>query len=370
MKVEERPALQRPIPVERKTRPVMFWAMLGAMFLALIVYLLVAWLTSGNVTTTHSGPTPVPTWMKVTLRTWEFVGIPITIYTVYHFVVRPWRRDGRLSPDGLMLLAMMTCYWQDIMLDYTQYWCTYNSYLFNFGSWNAQIPGWLPPNGNQLVEPFLWAWPLYAYMCFLAAVLGCFVMRKAKARWPELGKFGLFMVCFGFIFVLDVILEPVFMALGFYTYAGAIPWMTIFHGHYYQLPIYQSVLFSATLAGWASLRYFRNDKGQTVAERGIDQMRCTARNKTRLRFLALVGVANVIYLGFYNIPYQFFALHAAPWPKDIIERSYFTNNLCGPGTEYACSGPNVPIPRPDSAHLSPDGELVVPAGTKLPGDGD
>ena len=37
--------------------------------------------------------------------------------------------------------------------------------------------------------------------------------------------------------------------------------MTLFHGHYYQFPLNEWLLFSGVWAGWACLRYFRDDKG-------------------------------------------------------------------------------------------------------------
>ncbi|MND02321.1 hypothetical protein D3C83_216600 [compost metagenome] len=54
------------------------------------------------------------------------------------------------------------------------------------------------------------------------------------------------------------------------------------------------------------------------------------------------------------------------WPADVQKRSYLTNHICGAGTDYACGGPAVPIPRPGSFHLDPEGRLVVPEQTKPP----
>ena len=79
-----------------------------------------------------------------------------------------------------------------------------------------------------------------------------------------------------------------------------------------------------------------------------------------LRFLALVGATQVIFLS-YNISLSWFALHNDPWPQDVQRRSYFTQRIAGPGTDYAPPGPGVPTPRRNSAHVSPDGRPVVPA---------
>jgi hypothetical protein len=110
--------------------------------------------------------------------------------------------------------------------------------------------------------------------------------------------------------------------------------------------------------------YFRNDKGETVAERRSDDLRVKQTGRTWVRFLALLGIFCVIY-GSYNVAMQWFALRADTWVEDVQERPYLTDGLCGPGTEYSCSGPGVPIPRPDSAHVDPDGRLAVPDGTTI-----
>jgi hypothetical protein len=75
---------------------------------------------------------------------------------------------------------------------------------------------------------------------------------------------------------------------------------------------------------------------------------------------------NLIFLLGYNLPHQFFAIHSGPWPKDITSRSYLTDGFCGPLTTYACAGPNTPIPRPNSSHVSPEGKLVGPDTKNTP----
>jgi hypothetical protein len=71
----------------------------------------------------------------------------------------------------------------------------------------------------------------------------------------------------------------------------------------------------------------------------------------------------VIFMGFHvaTLP---FLLNADSWPADIQSRSYFTAGMCGDGTDYACWGPGVPLPRVGAPHLDPDGRLVP--GTSEP----
>jgi hypothetical protein len=168
------------------------------------------------------------------------------------------------------------------------------------------------------------------------------------------------LIGFGFLFVMDVILEPVLLMLGAIAYPGTVKWLTIFSGHYFQFPIYEGVLFGGLMTVWASLRYFKNDRGQTLVERGVENLKVSPRKKTGIRFLALSGVCNLAFLVLYNVPMAMLSLHGGPWPNDVTSRSYLTNELCGPGTTYACASPSIPTPRGHSAHVSPNGELVGP----------
>lgn len=346
----------------KRTPPIKVWAAIGAFFLAFEAYLVIRWIAIGDASRTDPGPTPVPGWMTGAALAITICGLVAYAIVGYVFIIRPWRRDGRLGFDGMLAIVCFLLYWHDPMGNYTQHWTSYNAAIFNLGSWAPGVPGWLAPRGNLYAEPFLFVAPAYLYVIFSMTVVACAIMRKAKERWPHISAIRLVMICFAFLFLFDVVMECVFVRLGLYAFGGSISWLTLFHGHYYQFPIYEALFFGATWTALACVRYFRNDKGETVVERGIDTVAAPRRQKTWLRFLALLGIGNVAWLGLYDIPIQIFALHADAWPEDITSRSYLLDGLCGPDTGYACPGPEVPIPRPDSAHLDEDGHVVDPGG--------
>jgi hypothetical protein len=342
---------------ERRFRPVTFWAPIGVAFVLLEAYVLVAWVAKGQFKPTPPGPTPVPTYMKVVAAGWQWGGLAAFAAFVWFVMIRPWRRERRITLDGLFCIVFFLIYWQDPISNYFQTWFTYNSYFANFGSWASNLPGFVAPHGNRLAEPYLWDWPIYVYLAFGFTLIACAVMRHAKARWPRMGKFGLVAICFAFCFGVDVVLEPLLMLLGIYSYPGSIPWLTIFHGHYYQYPVTEGIFWGGAWCAWACIRYFKDDKGRTLVERGVDDLRVSDKKRTVLRFLALVAVCNLIFAG-YNLGSAVLGMMGGAWPKDVTSRSYFTDGLCGPGTQYACGGPAVPIPRGNSAHVDPQGNLV------------
>lgn len=340
----------------RRFKPVKVWAFLGAIFLGIEGWAVTMWIATGKATPTPGGPTPVPTWMKVAGHTWEVLGLLGFMVFLWRFLIRPWRREGRITLDGMFCIIFLTMYWQDLLMNYFQIVNTYNTMFFNLGSWFADIPGWSSPNANLLAEPLLFMGPVFVYGMFGGVVLSNFMMRKAKERNPRLGKLGLVVVAFCFILVFVMLVEGgLLLRLGINIDPGAIPELSLFAGKYYQYPLYELILASCLLTSWASLRFFRDDNGQTVAERGIDQLRVDSKWKQGIRFLALTGICNAIFLVTFSIPHQFFALKAGAWPEDVTKRSYFTDGICGPGTTYACPGPDTLIPRRGSLHVTPGG---------------
>jgi hypothetical protein len=358
------PGTSDPGAATRKATPVKWWAAVGVGALALQVGIWASWISSERFTTTTFGRSEVPGWIHDFAIGWQIATVIGLVFIVHRWVVRPIRREGRFSIEGMLVVILGLLYWQDPIANYTQNWFGYNTTLVNFGSWTMDIPGWVAPAANRLPEPFLWVASSYVFVLAPGAIFGAWLMRRAKARWPSLGKLGLIMVAFGAMFTLDLVFELIWVRFALYSYGGPIKWMTLFHGHYYQFPVYEAFLFGGCMAAFSSLVYFRNDKGETVADRRASDLRVAQPVRTALRFFALLGICNVILLS-YNVATQWFALRADTWVRDVQERPYLTDGFCGPNTEYSCSGPAVPIPRPDSAHLDPEGDLEVPDGTTL-----
>src|SRR5215467_7079532 len=173
--------------------PVQGWALFGGAILAVQLYVWAKWITGPYFVRVPPGPSDPPILMKIVLVTWTSViciGLPVG---VYYFIVRPWRRERRITTDGMLLAAFGLLFFQDPLLNYLNTWCTYNSWLWNRGSWVQDIPGWVSwgKPGAMMPEPLLMNAPGYSFGVLLCTMLGCWVMRRAKQRWPSLGVPGL-----------------------------------------------------------------------------------------------------------------------------------------------------------------------------------
>lgn len=343
------------------SRPVMFWAGLGAIFIAFGVYLFASWIISGDAKPVPQGPDDVPGYMSTSIRVWEAFIVLSMVIMAYTRVYKPLRKGGRLPFDTLLFLGFLTLIWQDVLMNFGQFTFQYNSEFVNVGSWYSHIPGWISPNGHLYGEPLLGIFFLYAPFFFIGAVIVCWFLGVLKKYRPQMRAVPAFLICMVVICFLDFLFEAMFqLRLGFYVWPNAIEELTIFHGKYYQWPIYEGILAGVLCTSFGYLRYYRNDRGESYAERGLDQIKVSARKRGIIRFVAIAGALNVIYLTTYMIPWIFMGMNGDPVPKDIQKRSYLLTGQCGPGTDYACPSPDVPIPRPNSLHLSPSGELVRP----------
>ena len=124
----------------------------------------------------------------------------------------------------------------------------------------------------MMAEPLLMNAPGYSFGVLLCTMLGCWVMRKAKQRWPNISTLGLIGVVIVWTFFFDFVIEGLFlMPMGLFTYPGAIQSLSINAGTYYQWPIYEGLMWGGVQAGLCCLRYFTDDRGRTFVERGLDQ---------------------------------------------------------------------------------------------------
>jgi hypothetical protein len=272
------------------------------------------------------------------------------------------------------VIALATFWFQDCLSSYSGHWFTYNAWGINFGSWVNSIPfavGKAAPSA-MLVEPILIVPGAYVWVFVLVMFTGAWVMRTARNRWPRMSAVSLAAICMVAMCVFDLILEGImFMPLGVWEYPGGH--FAIFPHSYFKYPLTEMVTAAAMFTGVAVLRFFKNDRGETLADRGLESLKVSDRRKSLLRALAMIGACNAIMFVGYNLPNTWNATRSDEWPADFQKRSYFTNGLCGEGTNQMCPGPAVPQfrnnnhdPNGGSAHLDPNGNLVVPPNTVLP----
>jgi hypothetical protein len=351
--------------------PVKFWAAFGVLWAIFYLYLGFSWVSGPHFTPTLPGPTPLPEWMELLFKYYVPAGLVAFAFTVWWFAIRPRLRTGEWTSDGLMLFVFIIFVFQDPFINYWQPVFTYNAALPNMGSWLSYVPGWQSIQagepGKTMGYPLTFLVPAYVYMLYTLALASTWIMRKTKERFPNISALGLISASMVFGIIVDLLAEGAWVRTGFYGYWGVDPRFTLFYGHYYQFPLYEALLTAAFWTGYACMRYYKNDRGENIFERGIEEMNLSKAKKGALRFFALISGCSCIYMVSYNLPYQFFNLKGHEWPMDVQERSYFTNYICGPETDQACPSVTMPNAKRGSVHFDPEGNLVIPEGVPAPG---
>jgi hypothetical protein len=344
-------SLSAPITQDTATskspRPVLLWASAGALVLAFQVYVLLRWITGPNFKRTDPGPLETATGREILLVALQ-IAVPVgTLLCLYWWIVRPWRRTGHMTTEGMLAVAAGTLFFWDMTMNYTSVQLFYSSEVINFGSWaNGSWPGWTSPGANNLPEPLFVTVPGYVSLVFTQVMLVVWLMRKIKARWPQLGVLASIAAIVIAMFTTDTIVEVLLLRTGIYAYPGGIRAFTFFAGHTYQLPINESLFIGGFAYGTiACLQYFRDDRGKTFVERGIETLKTTPRRRQLTKFLALYGCVHLALICFYAIPNQWFATHVDRFPTGYP--AHLVNHMCQSGAAGdQCPGPDVPMPRP------------------------
>jgi len=349
--------------VDNSTPPIKIWAGLGAVIIAFLAYVIIAWVTGPYFERVPQGPSDTPTWMHVELIAWQVVSIPAALFLIWRFVVKPWRRDKTVGIDGLLVLGGTTMWVQDPWSSAGNHWFVYNTDAVNMGSWANSLP-WFNAFGEpgaMTSEPILFTPAAYVYIMLLGAALGCWAMRRTRARYPNMGNATLIGVCFVVMCLFDVVLEGlIWLPLGVFEYPGG-HW-SLFPDSYHKYPLNEMVTIGAVFTALSALRFFRDDRGHTVVERGVHKLSVSPGKSVALRALAVAAFMNVAMFAFYNVPNTAIGFNSTPWPEDLQKRSYFTNGLCGEGTDRACPGGSNPTIKYDSIYPNTDGGVTVPGG--------
>jgi hypothetical protein len=343
----------------RQRQAVEWWALLGVAWGVFWAYVLIRWVSGPYFHTVPTGPIEPPAWMRVLFTVWQAAAIPLVATGLFLMVVRPLRRHRTVPLDGLLFVAFIFMSLQDAGSDFLGFWYTTNSHLLNMGSFYNDIPGWLAFGRPGAQVPWVPLFHLieYPFGMFVPVLGGGWVMRRLHARW-NLHPLALVAIVFPLMMIWDLIIEGAFTNLGFYTMAGGRA--SFFPDSYSKFPLMEPFFIATLLTPVVALRYFRNDVGETLVERGVGKLRASAGRKVLLRALALIAFVQINYLVMYNIPVAIY-MGAKPgvWPAQIQSHPYFTDDLCGPGTGRLCPGPGIPLTQ--QAWVNAKGRLRGPS---------
>ncbi|MCB1669430.1 MAG: spirocyclase AveC family protein [Pseudomonadales bacterium] len=326
------------------------WAIIGCLFLAFMLYVIFNW-----VTAPYFGPTHLPDHVEVPLNfkigVWTVtIGMGLVwAYFIWTQIITPIRQNGQPNTLGLMGCAFFVAIFWDPSMNWIQQGCVYNAYALNLGFLSGEIPGWMSPRGNLLPEPLLaWAGGYPGFLIWMT-LTGLATMRFTKKRFPNISNVKLAAIGIVGSMVADMVLESLLIRFsGIYAYPGSIRAVSLWGGHWYQFPIYEALLFGGWVGTCSVLLYFKDDKGRTWVERGVEKIdMCKESNfrQTAVRFMAILGFCQVIEVILYVLPMPLLTANADPFPEDLPEFFTVGSGMCGPGTGLVCARPDQPIIR-------------------------
>ncbi|NIB38861.1 spirocyclase AveC family protein [Pseudomaricurvus alkylphenolicus] len=333
---------------QSKTLPVVFWAWAGAIILVLELNIWGNWIFGPNFTPTDPGPDPISE-----LELWYLYGIQALsvlfwFYAVWAWILKPSMQEGKLTTDAMLAICCWTMWIWDPSMNYNTTTVLYNSYAVNMGSWTlGSWPGWTSPAGNLLPEPILVLATGYLCWVYLMVVFPCFLLKKVKARYPNLGFVPMLALLIAGVMLTDLVVEVLILRTGVYAYPGGIREVTLFAGETYQFPLTEMLTFGGAVAVVAALRFFKNDKGETFVDRGLDSLNIGQFCQQWIKFLGLFGFTHTAFFLVFFVPNMWFATHSDPWPEGYP--SYMINGMCKYGDDRnQCPGPGISIPRPEN----------------------
>jgi hypothetical protein len=332
------------------------WACVGIGWIVLIIYSLGMWIVSGQATPTVPVLAEAEQWRVPVFRALE-VTFSVAVLAVFYFVVYlPRKRTGSLTTSGLVVLTMPLLWFQDPLINYVVPNGVFSSIFFNLGSWTAQVPGAVAPNVNLMPEP-LFQGGVYTTLILLQIMGIYWTMRAWKRSHPETPFWKLMTVGMLGALIYDLLLELPAVFLEVWAYPGAIRALSLWPGTAHQFPVYEAPLFGFTTFLWACVLYFKNDRGEMLCEHGIDRLKLSARRKTAVRYLALMGLFQTIFLTSYFMPIWWLSMRADAWPESLP--AHLSNGICGKGSDVMCPGPGVPYFRGKNGMLiTPEGRLI------------
>jgi uncharacterized protein DUF5135 len=327
-----------------RTRPWTFAKAMALFGAAIVLYELITWsrwLAAGPQQITEYRDTEATSW--VAARFYEALILIVAVVLLVK-VVRECRQRGKLTVDAQLLIGGAAALFFDPLGNFVQPAFFYSSNWLNLNSWTGFAPGVVNPDASRMPQP-VFIMLVYPFGLLAFAMITNAVMRAVQARKPDWSG-GRVLAAGSFVaFLCGLALEAPMFLLHLWSLPGAPRELSLFDNDHR----YAAVEFLTTgmvFAGWAAVRYFRDDEGRAFTERGAG---------TGGSVLAIIGWCASLLIVLQLIV-SLFAFQADPYPKGFPR--HLTNGMCDVGaTTHTRYGPCPGSP-----------EFRMPTRNSLPGE--
>ena len=305
-----------------------YLAAAGVVCLIWAGWTLLAWAADGPAAITAYRDASSYTWWAA--RAYEAAAVVLAIVMTV-WLVRRKRAGQRIGFDVKFLIAGALGFWTDPMDNFIQPIWLYNSNWVNVGTWAGHMPFVLNPAAGTLPEPILFGPLVYSFGLLAFAVGVEKLARAIMRRRPDLSTAGVWLRLIVVGGVIDLALETPLLAMQLERMAGFPSWLSI-GGHSPMKFAAMELLGCAVIfSGFGLLRMSRDDRGDTVVERG-----CGPGVRGQLvSILAVIGLVQLSLIGV-NAGLAAEGLYSDHYPSNP---PYLLNGTCGPTTQYGpCPG--------------------------------
>jgi hypothetical protein len=241
------------------------------------------------------------------LRIIEVVSLVIAGGTIWVFLVKPLVLQRLLTLDGMIVIGSLLASGIDPLINYFYYTFAWNAHALNMGSWLAFFP--LAKGPHRYAEGLAWFVPQYLYLGIGLAAIECRIILALRRRFPLISNVRSFAIGFASMFVLDIVIEQVFIRTRVYAFPRTWEALTLFSGTQYQFPVYESLFVAVYAAGFTALRMSAHDDphGVSFIERGI--ARWSPGFRMPITLLAVIGFCAVWAAIAYFVPWSWMSVN-------------------------------------------------------------
>jgi hypothetical protein len=336
--IPDSPTTGAVLPPKPRTVPAAYLlAAVGALVVGYALWTWGAWLLDGPKQITASRDTNSISWTVA--RVYEGL-IAVAVVWLSVRIVRQCIHERKLVFDGVMVIAgFFTLFW-DPMVNWMQPNFMYSSNWLNLNTWVAQAPFVVNPTAGLMPQP-VFIMLIYPFGLLAFAMIINHGMGVVRRRFPRISNVGLVAFAYAYGWSIAFILEAPAFLTNLWGLPGA-PAALSFFGDDQRFAWPEYLTTAIVFTTFASVRYFRNDKGQTIGERGLEGL--SAGMRTIVSTLATIAMFAMSMWGLLLIQIPG-GMNSSPYPDGYP--AHQINGLCDiPGnpnwtepTEYGpCPG--------------------------------